>query len=205
MSPFRRARVSGKVAFRVSYYEVLLALHIAGVVVWVGGGTALTILGSRFAHVGDATALKGLFEQAGWLSSRVFTPVSLLVLVFGILLVIEGPWSFDQLWVVLGLAGFAATLVTGAFLLLPRAAAINELIAREDGISAEAAAAIRELFLLTRIDYAVLFVVVLDMALKPTGEDVWTLVAMAAVLVVAAALVVRGLRAQGGSVLRQTG
>ena len=189
----------------MSYYEVLLALHIAGAVIWVGGGTALTIIGSRFAHVGDAKALKGLFQQAGWLSTRIFTPVSLLVLVLGILLVIEGPWSFDQLWIVLGLAGFAATFFTGFFLLMPRAAAISDLIAREDGTSAEAASAIRELFLLTRIDYAVLFIVVLDMALKPTGEDVWALVVMAAALLVVAAFVVRGVRSPRRAVVRQTG
>ncbi len=188
----------------MSYYEVLLALHVGGAVIWVGGGTALAIIGARFAHVGDATALKGLFQQAGWLSTRVFTPVSLLVLVFGILLVIEGPWSFDQLWVVLGLAGFAVTFFTGFFLLMPRANTINDLINREEGMTAEAAAAIRDVFLLTRIDYAVLFIVVVDMALKPTGEDVWALVGMAAVLVIVAALVVRGLRSPAGAVVRDT-
>ena len=145
-----------------------------------------------------------MFEQAGWLSNRLFTPVSLLVLVFGILLVIE-PWSFDQLWIVLGLAGFATTLITGVFLFLPRARAIKRAHRREDGMSAEAAAAIRELFLLTRIDYAVLFMVVADMALKPTGDDVWPLVGMAAVILVVPALVVRGLRSPGRAVVRQTG
>ena len=47
--------------------------------------------------------------------------------------------------------------------------------------------------------------VVADMALKPTGEDVWPLVGMAAVILVVAALVVRGLRSPGGGVGRETG
>ena len=88
----------------MSYYNVLLFLHIAGAVVWVGGGAALTILGTRFATV-DTPGLEGLFRQSAWLSSRVFTPASLVVLVAGILLVIEGPWSFSHLWVELGLLG----------------------------------------------------------------------------------------------------
>ena len=32
---------------------------------------------------------------------------------------IEGPWAFDQLWVLLGLAGFAATFLTGLLVIKP--------------------------------------------------------------------------------------
>jgi hypothetical protein len=109
--------------------------------------------------------------------------------------VIEGPWSFDQLWIVLGLAGFATTFVTGLLILKPRGDAISAIMERDGGMSPEAAARTRELFLLTRIDYAVLFMVVADMALKPSADDAWTLVAMAAVIAIVAALVVRAVRA----------
>jgi hypothetical protein len=178
----------------MSYYNVLLFLHIAAAVVWVGGGAALTILGTRFATV-DTTGLEGLFRQSAWLSSRVFTPASLVVLVAGILLVIEGPWSFSHLWVELGLLGFAASFVTGLFVLLPRAKAIDGMLRGSGGMTAEAVGATRQLFVLSRIDYAVLFLVVAAMTLKPSVEDTWTLVAMAAVLVAAIALVARDLRA----------
>ena len=105
----------------------------------------------------------------------------------------------------LGLLGFAATFVTGLFLLKPRADAINAIIARDGGMSEEAAAETRRLLLLTRIDYAVLFMVIADMALKPTAEDVWTLVAMAAVIAGVSALVVRDLRASMALPARQAG
>ncbi|MDQ3822156.1 MAG: DUF2269 domain-containing protein [Actinomycetota bacterium] len=178
----------------MSYYNVLLFVHIAAAVVWIGGGTALTVLGSRFARVRDSAGLEGLFRQSAWLSSRIFTPASLVVLVAGILLVIEGPWSFGDLWIVLGLAGLAVTFLTGLLFLLPRAKAINATLESSGRMTDEAAEATRRLFVLTRIDYTALFLIVAAMALKPTTEDVWTLVAMAAVLVASAALVTRDLR-----------
>jgi hypothetical protein len=43
----------------------------------------------------------------------VFIPASLTVVVFGIALVIQSDaWTFDYLWIVLGLLGFATTFVT---------------------------------------------------------------------------------------------
>ena len=194
----KRAAVRGKTCrrlARMSYYDVLLFAHIAAAVVWIGGGVGLVILANRFFRSRDNAALKGLLDQATWFSTYIFVPSSLLVLLFGILLVIEGPWSFGQLWIVLGLLGFAATFVTGLFIVKPRGDAINAIMKRDGGMSDEAAAKTRELFLLTRIDYAVLFMVIADMALKPSSDDVWTLAAMAAVIAVVALLVVRAVRA----------
>src|SRR5688500_18885434 len=101
----------------MTYYEVLLLVHVLGVAVWLGVGVALLVIGNRFRTGGDNAGLKSLFDQTEWLTQRIFIPVSLLVLVAGILLVIEGPWSFGDLWVVLGLAGFAATFLTGILVL----------------------------------------------------------------------------------------
>ena len=45
-----------------------------------------------------------------------------------------------------------------------------------------------------RIDYAVIGLVIADMTIKPTGDDVFTLLLMAAVLVIVVALVLRSER-----------
>jgi hypothetical protein len=53
---------------------------------------------------------------------RLFVPASLTVVVFGIAMVIESDaWTFDYLWIVLGLVGYAATFVTGFFFIGRRA------------------------------------------------------------------------------------
>ncbi len=51
------------------------------------------------------------------------------------------------------------------------------------------------MFARQRIDYTVIALVIADMVLKPTGDDVFTLVLMAAVLVAVVALVLRSTRA----------
>jgi hypothetical protein len=178
----------------LTYYEVLLFVHLLGVAIWFGTGFALLVLGSRFGRAGNNQGLQSLFGQAEWLATRVFIPVSLTVVVAGILLVIEGPWAFDQLWVLLGLAGFAATFLTGLLMIKPESERIAADLARE-GMTAGSARAIGTMFARQRIDYAVIALVVADMTFKPTGDDVLTLLLMAAVLVAVVALVLRGERA----------
>ena len=182
----------------MTYYEVLLFAHVLGVAIWLGTGFALLVLGDRFGRAGDNQALQSLFGQSEWLATRIFIPVSLTALVTGILLVIEGPWAFDQLWVLLGLAGFAATFLTGLLMIKPESERIATELAR-DGMTPGAARAIGSMFARQRVDYTVIALVVADMTLKPTGDDVLTLVLMAAVLAAVVALVVRGER---GSALR---
>lgn len=178
----------------MSYYGVLLFVHLLGVATWFGTGFALLVLGNRFERSGDTAGLRSLFGQSEWLATRVFIPVSLVVLVAGILLVIEGQWAFDQLWVLLGLAGFAVTFLTGLLMIKPESERIAADLARE-GMTTGAARAISRLFTRMRIDYTVIALVVADMTLKPTGDDVFTLLLTAAVLVIVVALVLRSERA----------
>ena len=48
------------------------------------------------------------------LGPTYFVPASLAVFVFGVILVIQSDfYGFDQLWIVLGLVGYALTFLTG--------------------------------------------------------------------------------------------
>ena len=177
----------------MSLYELLLFVHIAGVVVWIGTGIALILLSARFERTRAHDGLGALFDQSGWLANAVFTPVSLLVLLAGIGLVFEGEWSFGDLWVVLGLVGFVLTFLTGVSVIRPRSIAIAKMRASE-GMSERTVRRMRDLFVLARIDYAVLLVVIADMVLKPASDDVAVLVAMAAVIGAVAVLSIRAVR-----------
>jgi uncharacterized membrane protein len=171
----------------VSYYEVLLFLHIAFAIVWLGSGFLLQILGFRAEASGDPVKIKGLVDDADWLTNRLFIPSSLAVLVLGILATIEGPWSFGDLWIVLGLVGYALTFLTGIALIAPQVRRLGAVMERDGGMSPAALAEVRKLFLIGRVDLVVLFAVVADMALKPTGDDFGTLLLLAAAIGVAAA------------------
>lgn len=175
-------------------YEILLFFHIAFAIIWLGAGFVLLLQGSRAERAKDEAAVKRIFDDVTGLSTLLFIPASLLTLVFGIALVADGPWSFDQLWIILGLAGYAATFGTGMFVLKPRSEKVVAMTARAGRWTPEATLEARRILTLAQIDYVVLFLVVADMALKPTAGDEGTLAAMAAIL--AAAVVYTIVRAR---------
>jgi uncharacterized membrane protein len=178
----------------VSRYEFLLFVHVLCAAAWLGGGIMLVVLGARFERARDTAGTASVFSQAEWLATRFFPPISLAVLVAGLLLVWDGGWSWHALWIEIGYIGFAATFVTGFFVLGPQAKKAAAIIERDGGVSAEANDGIRRLFVLMRIDYAVLAMVIADMTLKPNPDDIGVLVGMAAVVAIVAALVLRTLR-----------
>ena len=65
---------------------------------------------------------------------------------------------------------------------------------RDGGMSPEAEIEIRKLLTKGRVDTVVLYLVVAVMALKPTGDDVGILVALAAIVVAGLAYVAMRLR-----------
>jgi hypothetical protein len=71
----------------------------------------------------------------------------------------------------------------GLLILKPSSERIDRLVDEAGGtLTATARAEAERLLTLARIDYIVLFLVVADMVLKPTSEDVRTLLVMAVVL-----------------------
>jgi uncharacterized membrane protein len=182
----------------VSRYDVYLFIHILAVVAWVGGGFALVLMGMWATAARDDDATQFVVGAAAKLAKRVFIPASLVVLTMGILMLADGPWSFGSLWIVLGLAGFLTTAVTGGAVLGPMSERITAMI-DADGFTEEARTASQRLLALARLDYVVLFLVIFDMAVKPTGDDAGPLVFMALVLVVGWGLILTRARALGAS------
>ncbi len=179
----------------MSYYEVLLFLHIATAVIWLGSGFFLQMLVIRAEKTGDRLLTKQLSAHTGWLAQRIFIPSSLAVLVLGILLTIEGPWSFDQLWIVLGLVGYAISFLVGILFIEPEGKRIHAAMEAHGPESPQAAFHVRRINVVSRMELVVLYLVIAVMALKPTGDDTGTLIVMAAVVLVTLALGVPRLRA----------
>ncbi|CAA9463010.1 MAG: hypothetical protein AVDCRST_MAG38-346 [uncultured Solirubrobacteraceae bacterium] len=175
-------------------YDVYLFIHIVAAIVWLGSGLLLSVLALRATRAGDNEGLRRIAADAAALSNTLFIPASMTVLAFGLLMVVDGPWGFDQLWVVLGLAGFAVTSATGILFVKPRSEKIDAMLER-DGMTDEAALEIQRLLVIGRADVVVLYLIVMDMVLKPTGGQVAVLAVMGAVLLGALAYAVLGVRA----------
>jgi uncharacterized membrane protein len=177
---------------RMTWYELLLFLHIVAAIVWLGAGLLINILASRAERARDTEGLRRVAADSASLSETLFIPASLATLVFGILLVVDA-WSLSHLWIVLGLVGYAGTFLTGVLVMKPGSEKIAAIMER-DGMSPEAEIEIRKLLTKSRFDTVVLYLVVAVMALKPTGDDVGLLVAMAVIVVAGAAYVAVRLR-----------
>jgi uncharacterized membrane protein len=178
----------------MSYYEVLLFLHIVGATIWLGSAFMLQALLFRARQTEDAVLTERISSNTQWLAQRIFIPTSLAVLVLGILLTIEGPWSFDQLWIVIALAAFAGTFLFGVGVIEPEGKRLHAATAAHGPEHPETRRHSDRLDAYMKLDLVLLFVVVFDMALKPTADDVGTLVLGAAALLVTIAYVVRVVR-----------
>jgi uncharacterized membrane protein len=166
-------------------YELLLFLHLSAVAFWLGGELLFDILVFRAERQRDPTTVRKLFDESSALDP-IFLPATVVVFATGILMAIDAGWSFDSVWVVIGLAGFAFIYLYGFLYLEPQVKRARAMIEREGGLGPQAHALVRRFFTLWRLETVVLFLLVLDMALKPVGEDVATLAFMGAVFVAAA-------------------
>lgn len=148
-------------------YEWLLFFHVAAAIVWLGSGVAVQVLAFRANRAGDPARMVTIAHEAEWFGMRIFLPSSLTVLVLGIFLTVDGPWDFGQTWIILALIGWGLSFVTGAAFLGPESGRIGKLLAAEGPESPAVRARIQRIFLVSRIELVLLYLIVLDMVVKP--------------------------------------
>jgi uncharacterized membrane protein len=178
----------------MSTYELLTFLHITSAIIWLGAGFVLTLLVFGAEREGDAMREAGYHRDVPWLAPRLFIPASFATLIFGVLLVIDGSWSLDQLWVMVGLVGWLVSWGMGFFYFRTEGERIGAMAAERGPADPEVRARIRRLNILDRFQVLILFVVVADMVLKPTGDDAGVLVIGALVIGAAMAAALASMR-----------
>jgi uncharacterized membrane protein len=151
----------------VSYYEFLLFGHLLFVAAWVGGDLMLQMFYLRARAAGPEQSVR-FAGDAEWVGLRLLNPTALLVLLFGILLVIEvEAYEFSQFWITAGLLMFLASAIAGAGFLGPEAGRIAKLAAERGAEDPEVQHRIKRVLMVSRIELALLVLVVLDMVVKP--------------------------------------
>lgn len=183
----------------MSYYEILLFLHIGGAIIWLGSAFFIQTLFYRAKTTGNFALIQGVSAQTPWLAQRVFIPTSLAMVVLGVLLTIEGPWTFDMLWIVVGLVAYAVTFAVGIGVIEPEGKKLGAASAAHPPTHPEVAWRSRRMDALMKLDLALLWIVVLDMTVKPTSDDVVALVLMGVAFVLAAGYTINVLRAPAPS------
>jgi uncharacterized membrane protein len=183
----------------VSFYEFLLFAHIAGAIIWVGGGTMIQLFAFRALRSDDTDRIANIASDIEWVGSRILVPVSLLTFLLGLGLVWESDGiGFGDDWIVIGLILFAVTFLAGAAFFGPESGRIAKLVSLHGAGSPEAQTRIRRILILSRIDLVVLFLINFDMAVKPSFDDGWTLtLALVSAVALALLLTVRRRPAPG--------
>ena len=150
-----------------SWYDAFRTVHVTFVVIWIGGGAALTILGIVAETKSDGAQLAAIARQAAFLGQRVFAPSAIVVVLMGAAMIENGHLGYGHFWVLFGLLGFLTTFVLGVAVLTPMAAKVTALIAAQGPDAPESAAAIARILLIARADVAMLLLVIVDMVTKP--------------------------------------
>ena len=166
----------------VNRYDLLVFLHIAATIVWIGAGFLIAVLVFGAERAGDRVKEAGHHRDVGWLAPRLFIPASMATLVFGILLVLDGPVTFGDPWIVIGLTGWAVSFLLGFFYFKPEGERIGALVEERGPGDPEAERRLHRLNIVDRIQLTILFLVVANMVIKPSGDDAGVLVAGAAIL-----------------------
>lgn len=180
----------------MSYYELLVFGHIAAAIIWLGAGFLIGLLVLGAERAGDRMKEAGYHQDVGWLAPRLFIPASLATLVFGILLVADGAWTLDQLWIVIALCGWAVSFLLGILYFKPEGERIAAIAEERGPQDPEIAWRIPRLNVVDRLQLVILFTVVFDMVFKPTSDDGDVLVVGAIVLVAAMVLAFAAIRRQ---------
>jgi uncharacterized membrane protein len=164
----------------MDWYLVVKFVHIVAAMAWLGGGLAMLIASALLARDPDFSARLRLMDIMNRLALPLFMPASITVLVSGLVMAIL--WvGFSDAWLVLALAGIAASIGLGVGVIKPTGERIAERAAKEGGSPAVRADA----DMITRIgrfDYAIMLAIVALMVFKPGWQDTAILFALGLLL-----------------------
>ena len=115
----------------MSWLEFLLTIHVLAAIIWVGGGTAMHILGRRVLKRGDNKEIYEFSKEVNMVALRLYAPTSLILLIAGILLVDQAGYEFSQLWITLAFIGWAFSFFVGILYYGPQDKKLQALVADE--------------------------------------------------------------------------
>lgn len=151
----------------MSLYELLLFVHALAAAAWFGAALLSVVLMEVAGRAQDTAWIVRFGEFDETLAKVLFIPSALLVLITGVALVFDGPWSFtDDGWVLAGLVLLAAIFAVGLGTIVPAGKKLAALGA-SGAAPTEVRGQLRKLRVLSWLDVALLAVAVFVMTTKP--------------------------------------
>lgn len=150
----------------MTWYELFLWLHITMAVVWVGGGIMLQALALRVIAASDPVRMAAFSRDVEFIGLRLFTPASLLLLLTGVGLVLNGNWDWGEPFVSIGLLVWLLSFLTGILYLGPEGGRIARAIEAGGPASPEAQRRIGNILRYSRVELVLLLAVIFMMVVK---------------------------------------
>jgi uncharacterized membrane protein len=178
----------------MTWYTFFKSIHVITAVIWVGGAAMIQAYAFRILRTGDGRRQADFSKDTEVVGMRVFIPASLILFLAAIGMMVNLGWSWSQNWIVLGVIAFALSFVLGAGFLGPEGGRIAALIEGQGPDSPAVKARIRRILAISRCELVVLLTVIVNMVVKPVGQNGWfwgMLAAMALGIAVVLALYVR--------------
>jgi len=152
----------------MSWYELLLTLHVLAAALWFGSGVATTVISYQLL-AGDPQAYARFAGPAGTWAGRAHPAAAFVILLAGLGMAADADLSLGELWLTLALAGWVALLVLGGAFLSRTGMQLTRAYERSGGAPSEEARAVAgRMLLLMRIETVLLLLVIVDMVVKPT-------------------------------------
>ena len=151
----------------MSWYELLLTLHILGAALWFGSGLAITVISLRLLAAEPDTF--GSFSlNAGWWAGRAHPAAALVILLAGFGMVADADLSLGEAWISIALAGWIVLMALGGAGISRTGTELTKAYERSGGaLTAEVRGIADRLLLFTRIETAILVVIIAVMVAKP--------------------------------------
>lgn len=121
-------------------YEWILLAHLIGAAVLFGGHVYMEGTMASAGRETDRSVYMSVMLRMSKTAGRLMGPASVITLVFGIWLVFEGSWEFEELFVVVGFVVIIAAMTIALFLMNPKLKDVEEAVA-ENGLEDEGALA----------------------------------------------------------------
>ena len=149
----------------MTWYELFLFLHISMAIIWVGGGFFLQMLALRILGTDDQARIAALAGDIEVLGMRIFTPSSVVLLLTGIGLVLNGNWEWSEPFISVGLLVWLVSFVAGVAYLGPTSGRIKVEM-HHGGATPRAQQLIANVLRYSRIELVLLWIVVFMMVVK---------------------------------------
>jgi uncharacterized membrane protein len=147
--------------------KFFLFLHILAAVLWVGGGVTMHVFGQLARKSGDRVRMLQFARDASWIGPRMYAPLSVVLLICGIVLVNKESLDMSETFVSIGLAGWVVSLLLGV-LYYTRAQRKMEAVVASDGLESDGfLAQYRQVMFVNIAEQLMLMLIVFDMTWKP--------------------------------------